>query len=78
MSFETGLVIGFLFEMFIGPLIFHLGLEVLADLKINNLLFECFFHQDLVNVFEVNLIGHSLIGLNFVVLKDFQNVLVFY
>ena len=78
MSFETSLMIGFLFQVLIGPLIFHLGLEVLADLEINDLLFECLFHQNLVDVFEVNLIGHSFISLNFVVLKDFENILVFY
>lgn len=78
MSFETGLVIGFLFQVFVGPLILHLGLEVLADLKVGDLLFECLFHQNLVDVFEVNLIGHTFISLNFVILKDFKNILIFY
>lgn len=70
MSFKSGLMIGLLFHMLSSPLILHLGLEVLADLKVYDLLFEYFFYQNLVDVFEVNLIGHTFISLDFVVLED--------
>ena len=77
MSFETGLVIRFLFQMLIGPLVFHLCLEVFADFKVNYLFLECLLHQNLVNIFEVNLIGHTLIGLDFIFLEDLKNFFVF-
>ena len=77
MSFETSLLDLFLFKMFIGPLIFHLGFEILTDLEIRNLLLKSLLHQYLIDVFEVNLIGPIFISLNLIFLKDSQNVLVF-
>ena len=58
------------------PLILHLGLEVLADLKVVKLLLEHSFHQDLINILEMHAMNLALISLELVSREDSQDVLV--
>lgn len=71
----------------LDPLFFHFVLEILTDLKVaHNALFLCFltslilkdlFDENLVNVFEVQIVHFISIGLYLVVvLQLVQNVLL--
>lgn len=46
------------------PLVLHLGLQVLADLEVFELLLENSLHQDLVNVLKVNSLSSALVSLD--------------
>lgn len=78
MSFEVGrLQLLNLFEA-LTPLVPHLTLEIFADLKVVDFLFEPFLNEDLVNVLKMEQMRLSLICLDLVGLQNFQDVFLLY
>ena len=78
MSLEAGhfLVLGSFEDGF--PLITHLSLEVLADLKVFDHFVEHFLDQDLVDVLVMKLVLPSLVSSDLVRMQNLQDVLLFY
>ena len=60
----------------VGPLIFHLWLDVLRDFKADVIAFEHLLNQDLVDVLEVHFALPALVCFHFVLLEDSQDVFV--
>ena len=74
LKFSDFIVFGLLEDYF--PLVTHLLLKVLADLKVLDFFAEHFLYQDLVNVLVMKIVGPTLVRTDFVRLKNFQNVLL--
>ena len=69
---ETSTVNVLEFLVVLSPLIFHLPLEVLTDLKIGMISFgivlKCLFNKNLVNILKMQFICPTLIRLDLVIL----------
>lgn len=76
MSFETCFWNVFEILVFFHPLVLSSSFQVLWNLKIFDGHLESIFDKDDVNVLEMNFVGLTLIGDNFVRLQDVENVLV--
>lgn len=63
--------------MFFKPLILHLGLKILTDLKIFDFLKEDFLNELLIDILEMNFVVLGLISGDLIGLQDFQDVFVF-
>jgi len=62
--------------MLLDPLILHFGLKVFADLKVIVLHFKNSLYQYLINIFEMNSVYLTLIGLKLVCGQDSENIFV--
>jgi hypothetical protein len=65
------------FLMLIKPLILHLGLKILTDLKIFDFFKEHLLNELLIDILEMNFMVLGLISGDFIGLQDFQDIFVF-